>query len=127
MLALILAAALGGGCANPSILSANVQSVSTNGALNYYTLAINVQNQGYLRQPSDLLASVDVFQAGQRVDQLGLQPLGPGQSQRVQYTLKRSVEAGAGSTDLTFALDFNGRSGNNVDCRAGTETFTISV
>jgi hypothetical protein len=128
MLALMLVAALtGASCANPSILSAGVQSVTTNGGLKHYTIAITVQNQGDVRQPSNLLQSVDVFQAGQRVGRIGLQPLGPKQSQKVTYSFDRSEDAGVGTTDLIFTLDFNGRSGNNVDCHAGKEALRITV
>src|ERR1700737_2072464 len=118
MFELILVAALSS-CANPSILSAGVQSATTDGALRRYTIAITVQNRGNVRQPSNLLQSVIVLQDGQKVNQIGLQPLRPKQSQKVTYSFDRAAEAGAGTTDLTFTLDFNGRSGNNIDCHAG--------
>ncbi|MDQ6767216.1 MAG: hypothetical protein M3Z41_05360 [Candidatus Eremiobacteraeota bacterium] len=128
MLTLILAAALtGASCANPSILTAGVQSVTTNAGLNHYTLAISVRNQGNVRQPSNLLQSVDVLKDRLRVDRIGLQPLRPKQSQKVFYSFDRSDEAGAGTTEFTFTLDFNGRSGSNIDCHGGNETLTISV
>src|SRR5215469_11655686 len=128
MLALMLAAALSGGpCADPTIVSAGVQSVTQNGALNHYTVAITVMNQGDVAQPSNLLESVDVIQASRKTGQMGLQPLGPHQSQKVTYSFDRSVEAGNGTTDLTFILDFNGMSGSNVDCRGGQESYTLTV
>lgn len=128
MLMLMLVALLNGtSCANPSIMSAGVQSVTTDGQLKHYTIAITVENLGSVRQPSNLLQSVVVFQDGQKVGQIGLQPLRPKQSQKVTYSFDRGVDAGDGSTDLTFRLDFNGRSGNNVSCHKGNETFAISV
>jgi len=128
VLTLILAAALTGAtCANPSIVSARIQSVTTNGGLNHYTIAITVQNQGSVRQPGNLLQSVDVFQDGLRVDRIGLQPLSPKQSQKVTYSFDRAADAGNGTTNLTLTLDFNGRSGKNVDCEAGIETVTLAV
>jgi hypothetical protein len=128
MLAFMLAAALSGGpCADPSIVSAGVQSVTQNGALNHYTVGITVMNQGDVSQPSNLLESVDVIQAGQKSGQMGVQPLGPHQAQKVMYSFDRSVEAGNGTTDLTFYLDFNGMSGSNVNCRGGQESYTITV
>lgn len=127
MHALALAVALGVSCANPVILSANVQSMTTSNGLNHYTIAIAVQNQGGVTQPGNLLQSIDVFQAGGRVDEIGLQPLRPGQSQKVMYRFNRSDEAGDGTTDITFTLDFNGRSGNNVDCPSGNKSLTITV
>ena len=128
MIAFLLAATLNApACANPSIVSTSVQSVANLGALDRYTVAIVVQNAGSLRQPSDLLQSVDVFQDHERVDRIGLQPLPPGQSQRVIYRFDRSAEAGAGSTELLFSLDLNGRSGDDVDCHAGNENAKLYV
>jgi len=127
MLMLLLAALTGAACANPSILSATIQPVTANGGLNHYTIAITVQNQGNVRQPSNLLQSVDVIQDGLRVDRIGLQPLSPKQSQKVTYSFDRSADAGDGTTNLTFTLDFNGRSGTNIDCGTGNETYTLAV
>lgn len=128
MFALIVTAALAtAACANPSILSASVQSVSANGGLHHYTIAVTVQNRGSVRQPSDLLQSMDVFQNGLRVDRIGLQPLRPAQTQKVTYGFDRSADAGDGTTNLLFNLDYNGRSGNDVDCRAGNESFSLAV
>jgi hypothetical protein len=128
MLAFILAATLtGAACADPSILSAGIQSVTTNGGLNHYTIAITIQNQGDAQQPNNLLQSVDVFQDDQKVDQIGLSPLASKQSQKVTYGFDRAADAGVGTTNLTFTLDFNGRSGNNLDCPAGNESLAITV
>jgi hypothetical protein len=128
MLALILAATLTAtspSCANPTILSTAVQNVTTNGDLNHYTIAITVQNQGTVRQPKNLLQSIDVFKAGQRIDRIGLQPLGPGQSQTVTFGFDRSTDAGDRSTRLRFAIDLNGMTGSDVDCRAGNEVANL--
>ena len=128
MLALLLATAIANApCADPSITSATVRSVSTDGGLNHYTIAVTVENQGTLRQPSNLLQSVDVIMHGERVDRMGLQPLWPQKSQTVTYAFDRSVEAGDGSTALTFALDLNGRTGSDVDCHAGEESVLLNV
>lgn len=125
---LIVAAALiTAACANPSILSAQIQSKTTNGGLNHYAIAVTVQNQGSVRQPSNLLQLIDVYQDGSRVDRIGLQPLRPGQEQKVTYGFDRATDAGDGTTNLIFNLDFNDRSGKNIDCEAGNETYTLSV
>lgn len=128
MLALLVAAAVtSGSCANPSIVSASVQSVTQTAALNRHTIAIVVRNTGTLKQPGDLLQSIDVLQDDQKTGKIGLQPLGPGQSQKVTYSFDRSADAGAATTLLTLVLDMNGRSGNNVDCHAGNEMTTLTV
>lgn len=126
--ALLLAAALSGGpCANPSIISTGVQSVTTKNGLNHYTIAIVVRNIGTVRQPSNLLQSVAVLQDGDKVGQMGLQPLRPHQSQTVTYSFDRSADSGPGTTLLTFTLVFKGPTGTKVDCHAGNETTIFSV
>jgi hypothetical protein len=128
MFALLLAAAIATkACADPSIVSANLASVTANGTLKHYTIAIAVSNLGGMRQPSNLLQSLDVLQDDERVGRVGLQPLRPKQSQRVTYAFDRSADAGDGTTSLTFKLDFNGRSGSNVSCHGGNESTTISI
>jgi hypothetical protein len=128
MHAFILAAALTAApCANPSIVSAVAQPVTANGALNHYTIAITVQNLGNVRQPSNLLQSIDVLQDDQPVDRIGLQPLRPNQSQKVTYGFDRAADAGDGTTNLVFTLDLNGRTGTDIDCHAGVETFKLRV
>jgi CARDB len=128
MLAFIVAAALtGASCANPSIVTANIQSVTPNGGLNHYTIAITVENLGNVAQPATLLQSLEVFQDREKVDQIGLQPLRPQQSQTVTYSFDRGADAGVGTTHLRFSLDEHGQSGNHVSCFAGNETFAINV
>ena len=115
-------------CANPSIVSTAVQSATTDSnGLTRYTVGITVQNLGTVRQRSDLLQSIDVDQDDQRVDVIGLLPLRPRQTQHVTYSFVRSAEAGAGSTRLMFSLDFNGKSGADVDCHGGTESSGLDV
>lgn len=128
MLGLILAAAVSAGsCANPSIVSTTVQSVTTNGRLSHITVAVTVENLGSIKQPSNLLQSLDVLQDGEKTGRIGLQPLRPHGSQKVTYGFDRSADADTGSTELTFVLDMNGRSGSTIDCRAGRESATINV
>jgi hypothetical protein len=128
MLALLLASVVATtSCANPSIMSARVASATMNGTLHHYTIAIVVKNIGDLRQPGNLLQSLDVLQDGQRVGKIGLQPLAPGQSQQVTYSFDRSPDAGVGTTVLLFKLDFNGSSGSTTSCHAGKEAFSLTV
>ncbi|HXW52330.1 MAG TPA: hypothetical protein VEJ41_10095 [Candidatus Acidoferrales bacterium] len=114
-------------CANPSIMSAHVRSVTPNNGLNHYAIAIKVTNIGDLKQPGNLLQSLVVLQDGEKVGKIGLQPLGAKQSQTVTYGFDRSVDAGAGTTNFTFMLDFNGSSGNSTSCHAGKETFQLKI
>ncbi len=128
MFAFLIAATLAGGaCANPSIVSASVQSIAHNGGLDRFTIAIVVKNIGDVKQPSNLLQSIDVLQDDQKVGKIGLQPLKPNQTQKVTYQFDRSADAGAATTVLTLIMDTNGRSGNNVDCHAGKESVPLTV
>ncbi len=128
MIAMVVSAALmQAACANPSIVSARVQSVTSSGAVNHYTIAISVENEGTLKQPSNLLQSVIVSKDGQRLDRIGLQPLRPKQTQTVRFTFDRGTDAGSGTTDLTLTLSTNGREGNDVDCHAGQETLILTI
>jgi len=114
-------------CANPSIVSTAVQSMTTDASgLNHYTVGVTVQNLGTVRQPSDLLQSIVVEQDGERVDVIGLLPLRPRQTQHVMYSFVRSSEAGAGSTHLSFSLDFN-KTGTSVTCHDGSENSSLDV
>ncbi|HET9343741.1 MAG TPA: hypothetical protein VFO25_12580 [Candidatus Eremiobacteraceae bacterium] len=121
---ILLAAAA---CANPSIVSTAVQSMTTDSSgLNHYTVGVTIQNVGTVRQPSDLLQSIVVEQDGERVDVIGLLPLRPRQTQHVVYSFVRSSEAGAGTTHLSFALDFN-KTGANVTCHRGAEDSSLDI
>jgi hypothetical protein len=113
-------------CANPSIVSTAVQSVTDSNGLNHYTVGITVQNLGTARQRSDLLQSILVTQDGERADVIGLLPLRPRQTQHVTYSFVRSDEAGQGTTSLSFSLEFD-KSGSDVDCHGGTERALLDV
>jgi hypothetical protein len=113
---------------DPAITGAVVQSQTSNGDLNTYTVAITVQNVGTKGQPSNLLQSVDVMQNGDKVGEKGLQPLRPGQKQTVTYAFTRSTGAAAHTTRLTFALTQRTYSiPGPQDCSAANDRFRLSV
>ncbi|HEY3885838.1 MAG TPA: hypothetical protein VGL62_11555, partial [Vicinamibacterales bacterium] len=58
--------------AQPAIVGAAVRSVTQNGDLNHYVVAITVTNQGSAGQPGNTLQSIAVYQDGDKVDQKGL-------------------------------------------------------
>jgi hypothetical protein len=134
MLALLLAPLLfgapviaaAGSCsgADPGIVSAKVQSMTTNGNLNHYTIAVTVQNMGAGKQPSNLLQSVNVFQNGDKVDQKGLQPFRPGTSQTVTYAFDRSSEARSKTTHFRFMLTTPAGSNN---CSTSNDVVRLDV
>jgi hypothetical protein len=85
-------------------LVANVHDVSTDGKMNYYHIAATVANVG-APQASNAMQFVDMYQHDEKLDAKGVQPLNPGRQQTVYFTWKRSVDAGPGTTVLTFKLD----------------------
>lgn len=114
-------------CADPSISSTGVQSATPSNGLERYTIAVVVRNDGNVRQPGDLLQSLDVTQDHQIVDRIGLQPLRPHQSEKVTYSFSRSADAGDGTTRLDFIIDENGRAGSDIDCGEGVESTVLHV
>lgn len=133
MLALLLAPLLfgapviaaGGSChgADPGITGATVRSMSTNGNLNHYVIAVTVQNMGSGKQPSNLLQSVNVYQNGDKVDQKGLQPLNPGKSQTVTYAFDRASEARPKTTHFRFMLT----TPSSSNCNTSNDSFRLDV
>ena len=114
--------------ADPAIVSAIVESTAQVGHLNRYTIGVTVQNMGTMKQASNLLQSVAVFQDGTKVDQKGLQPLARGASQIVMYSFNRSRGAAPRTTHLRFVLTFKGTAvPGNADCDTGNDEFRLAV
>jgi hypothetical protein len=93
-------------CAGPDLVmtSVSVQSVAKTPFLNKYRVVGTVTNVGGATQSSNVLQFVDFNQYGDRLDDRGVPPLAPGQSYTVAYVWNRSVDAGRGTTPLTFTL-----------------------
>jgi hypothetical protein len=60
---------------------------------------------GATGQPSNLLQSVDIFNAEDKLDTKSIPPLKPGESFTFTYVSVRSSQAGKGTTQLGFQLD----------------------
>jgi hypothetical protein len=93
-------------CAGPDLAmtSVSVQRVTKTRFLNEYRVVGTVTNVGGARQGSNVLQFVDINQYGNRLDDRGVPPLAPGQSYTIAYVWNRSVDAGSGTTPLTFQL-----------------------
>ena len=93
-------------CAGPglAVTSVSVQNVTKTRYLNKYRVVGTVTNVGDATQPSNVLQFVDINQYGDRLDDRGVPPLAPGQSYVVAYVWNRAVDAGNGTTPLTFRL-----------------------
>lgn len=115
-------------CADPAITTAVSHSAGNNGNLTTYDVDITVENLGTAGQPSSLLQSVEVFQNGSKVDQIGVPPLAPHASHTVRYTLQRSSEAHAGTTHLRLQLALRDPHNAMVtDCSTANDTYRLNL
>ena len=90
---------------DPQITSVVVKSVEMAGSVNRYHLNGTVVNMGGTGQPSNLLQSVDIFDAEDKLDTKSIPPLKPGETFTFTYVSVRSGQAGKGTTQLGFQLD----------------------
>ena len=91
-------------CGGATAVTASVHDITTDGKMNYYHIATTVSNSG-IGQGASTLQFVDLYQRDEKLDAKGIPPLNSSESHTVYFTWKRSVEAGPGSTWLTFKLD----------------------
>jgi hypothetical protein len=93
-------------CGGPDLAmtSVSVQSITKTPFLNKYRVVGTVTNVGAARQAPNVLQFVDIDQYGNRLDDRGVPPLAPGQTYTVAYVWNRSIDAGSGTTPLTFHL-----------------------
>jgi hypothetical protein len=120
-----IAAACSG--AEPSIDQAAVRSVTQNGDLNHYVVAITVSNHGSAGQPGNTLQSIAVYQNGDKVDQKGLPPLRSGGRATVTYAFDRNHRSEARSTNLRFKLVFKNQVPGAVACDVPTGEARLRV
>ena len=114
--------------ADPAITSVQPRLTSSGGDVNTYDIAVTVQNLGTMHQASNVLDSVAMYQNGEKVDQHGLQPLGPNRSQTVVFHVQRSTQAESGTTHLHFAVQFTQpRPPGNQDCNLSNGVASIDV
>ncbi len=113
--------------ADPAIVSARVQGTNSDGRVNRYSLAIRVANLGRLKQPSNVLQSVEIYQNDIKLDTKGLPPLRPGQAYSFTYVFQRSVDAGEGTSTLALKLVMRRPTPpGKQDCNAANDSYTIT-
>jgi len=101
----LLAMASGATCSGADPAITNVRtSQAADGEVNAYTLNITVANLGSSRQPGNTLQSVVIYLDGQKKDEKGLPPLGPGQNYSFPYVVHRNADAARGSTSVRLHL-----------------------
>ena len=130
-LALVLASGSSASAAcsgsDPAITSVGVKSVEPAGNVNRYHLTGTVVNEGNQSQASNVLQFVDIYQGGVKVDAKGIPALAAGQSYAFSYVAQRSQDAGKGTTNITFKLDFREpNSSAHADCSAANDAFTVT-
>src|SRR5579863_3793432 len=74
---------------DPSLGNVTVGSVTPNGNLNDYHITGTVTNVGGGTQAKDVLQSVDIYLAGQKLDAKSIPPLAAGQSATFDYVYQR--------------------------------------
>jgi len=113
--------------ADPAIVSAHVKGITTDGHVNRYTLNIRVINFGNLKQPSNVLQSVEIYQNGIKLDTKGVPPLGPHQAYSFPYVFQRSINAGDGTSTLALKLVMRQPSPpGKQDCNAANDRYSVT-
>jgi hypothetical protein len=90
---------------DPEISSVVVKGIETAGAVDRYHISGTVVNMGATAQASNLLQSVDIFDADDKLDTKSIPPLKPGESFTFTYVSTRSSQAGKDTSQLGFQLD----------------------
>jgi len=113
--------------ADPAIVSATAKGPTSDGQINRYAVNIRVANLGRMKQPSNLLQSVEIWQNGIKLDVKGLPPLKPGQSYAFTYVYQRSADAGVGTSTLNLKLTMRQPSPpGNMDCNPNNDNRTVT-
>lgn len=112
--------------ADPAILSVAVKSIATVDGLNRYTLRGKVANVGHVAQSPGTLQFVDIYKGHTKLDSRGVPPLRAGQSYAFEYTSKRSISAGRGTTALAFRMNVRGEASQDArDCNTGNGVMMV--
>jgi hypothetical protein len=105
---------------DPQITSVVVKGVDSAANLDHYRLVGTVVNLGASGQPSNLLQSVEIHDADDKLDTKSIPPLKPGESFTFTYVSTRSSQAGKGTTELWFVLD------PLSPCSTGSDRYTLT-
>ena len=117
-----------GTCAgpDPAIGKVAVSGVTQSGNLSNYHITGTVTNMGSATQAKDVLQSVDIYMADQKLDAKSIPPLAAGQSATFDYTYQRSKDAGQGTTRLRFALDMHNPGGTAQNCSTQNDSTELT-
>jgi subtilase family serine protease len=113
-----------GTCAgsDPALVSVAVADVTAGNGLNNYHIKGTVTNVGASGQANNVLQSVDIYMANEKLDAKSIPPLPAGQSATFEYVYQRSKDAGQGTTRLRFVLDVHNPSpAGNQNCSTNND------
>jgi hypothetical protein len=131
MIALALSAVLAtSSCsgADPAIVSATSRLASNANQVERYTITVTVRNVGRMKQASNVLQYVAMYQNDVKTDTHGIRPLKPGQSYTVTFAIQRASETEAHSTHLRFELGFRSPTqAASADCNLQNNSYTLEV
>lgn len=111
-----------------AITHVGVSHVATSGMLNRYTITGTLVNLGTRAQNSNILASVDISQYGNKLDMKGIQPLAPGQSYSFTWTWQRSSDAGKGTSAIDFKYMIQPPiPAGQAECNTANDHYTLTL
>lgn len=109
------------------VVRATQTAMSAAGGINHYTISISVTNRGHMKQASNVLQFVDIFQEGVKRDSRSIPPLRPGQTFTTSYIYSRSSDAGTGATNLMLRLHMRQpASPGAANCSTANDSATVS-
>ena len=94
--------------------------------VNRYTISFTVTNRGKIKQASNVLQFVDIFQDGIKRDTRSIPPLKPRQIFSTTYVYPRSADAGRGTTTLTLRLNMRQPAGTAANCSTANDSATVT-
>ena len=94
--------------------------------INRYTISFTVTNRGTMKQASNVLQFVDIFQDDIKRDTRSIPPLKPGQIFSTTYVYPRAADAGTGTTTLTLRLNMRQPAGTAANCSTANDSATVT-
>ena len=116
------------GCrgADPALSPVTVTGVTTDAGNNVYHVSGTVTNTGSMKQASNVLQFVDIYRDREKMDNIGIPPLRPGQSYTYHWSFKRSQDAGEDTTRLHFRLRMVQPSGSSrQNCNTADDSAVV--
>ena len=102
-------------------------STASDSQISRITVSFTVTNRGAMKQASNVLQFVDIYQDGIKRDTRSIPPLKPGQTFSTSYVYQRSADAGTGTTTLALRLNMRQpRSRGIANCDTSNDSATVT-